>query len=119
MYDLILKKRNGQELTKEEIDFFVQGYTKGEITDYHAAALLMAIYLNGMNGKETTDLTMAMANSGEMMDCHEIADLVIDKHSTGGIGDKVTLILMPAIASLGVPVIKMSGRGLRIYWRND
>ncbi len=110
--EIIRKKRDKEELSKEEITYFINGYTSGEITDYHAAALIMAIYLNGMNLQETLDLTMSMAKSGEIMDFHNITDIVVDKHSTGGIGDKITLILMPIIASLGIPVIKMSGRGL-------
>lgn len=110
--DIIAKKRDKQELTKEEIEFFVNEYTKGNVTDYQASALIMAIYLNGMNSRETTDLTMAMTNSGETLDLSTIADTVVDKHSTGGVGDKITIILMPIIASLGIPVAKMSGRGL-------
>ena len=110
--DIIAKKRDKQELTKEEIEFFVNEYTKGNVTDYQAAALIMAIYINGMSSKETTDLTMAMTNSGETLDLSSISDIVVDKHSTGGVGDKITIILMPIIASLGIPVAKMSGRGL-------
>ena len=109
--DIIAKKRDNKELTKEEIEYFVEGYTKGEVTDYQASALVMAIYINGMNDQEITDLTLAMANSGEVLDLSDLGD-VVDKHSTGGVGDKITLILMPIIASLGVPVAKMSGRGL-------
>ena len=109
--DIIAKKRDKKELTKEEIEYFVNGYTNGEVTDYQASALVMAIYINGMNDQEITDLTLAMANSGEVLDLSDLGD-VIDKHSTGGVGDKITLILMPIIASLGVPVAKMSGRGL-------
>lgn len=110
--DIIAKKRDKQELTKEEIEFFVNEYTNGNITDYQASALIMAIYINGMNSRETTDLTLAMANSGEMLDLSSISNIVVDKHSTGGVGDKITIILMPIIASLGIPVAKMSGRGL-------
>ena len=110
--EIIIKKRDKKELSKEEIEFFIAGYTKGEITDYQAAALIMAIYLNGMTERETTDLAIAMANSGEILDLSDISNCIIDKHSTGGVGDKVSLILMPIIASLGVPVVKMSGRGL-------
>lgn len=110
--DIIAKKRDKQELTKEEIEFFVNEYTKGNVTDYQAAALIMAIYINGMNSRETTDLTMAMTNSGETLDLSSISNIVVDKHSTGGVGDKITIILMPIIASLGIPVAKMSGRGL-------
>ena len=109
--DIIAKKRDNKELTKEEIKYFVEGYTKGEVTDYQASALVMAIYINGMNDQEITDLTLAMAHSGEVLDLSDLGD-VVDKHSTGGVGDKITLILMPIIASLGVPVAKMSGRGL-------
>ncbi len=109
--DIIAKKRDNKELTKEEIEYFVEGYTKGEVTDYQASALVMAIYINGMNDQEITDLTLAMAHSGEVLDLSDLGD-VVDKHSTGGVGDKITLILMPIIASLGVPVAKMSGRGL-------
>ena len=109
--EIIAKKRDNQTLSKEEIEYFIQNYTVGEITDYQVAALIMAIYINGMNKQETTDLTMAMAHSGEILDLSEF-EIVVDKHSTGGIGDKVTIILMPIVASLGVPVAKMSGRGL-------
>lgn len=109
--DIIAKKRDRGSLSKQEIEYFVTEYTKGAITDYQAAALVMAIYINGMTEQETTDLTMAMAYSGEVLNLSEFG-IVVDKHSTGGIGDKVTLILMPVIASLGVPVAKMSGRGL-------
>lgn len=110
--EIISKKRDKQELSQEEINCFISGYTNGEITDYHAAALIMAIYLNGMTKEETTYLALAMANSGEMLNLSDISNCIIDKHSTGGVGDKVTLILMPIIASLGIPVAKMSGRGL-------
>ena len=109
---IIEKKRDKKELSKEEIEYFVKEYTEGNIEDYQAAALIMAIYLNGMNKKETAELTMAMAHSGEKLDLSDISDIIVDKHSTGGVGDKITIILMPIIASLGVPVAKMSGRGL-------
>ena len=109
--EIIAKKRDKKVLSKEEIDFFVKNYTNGNITDYQAAALIMAIYINGMNYEETTSFTLAMAHSGEVLDLSELG-IVVDKHSTGGIGDKITLILMPIIASLGIPVAKMSGRGL-------
>ncbi|MBO5348762.1 MAG: thymidine phosphorylase [Clostridia bacterium] len=109
--EIIAKKRDNKILTKEELNFFVENYTNGNITDYQAAALIMAIYINGMNYEETTNLTLAMANSGEVLDLSELGK-VVDKHSTGGIGDKITLILMPIIASLGIPAAKMSGRGL-------
>lgn len=110
--EIIAKKRDKKELEKEEIDYFIKEYTNGSITDYQAAALVMAIYLNGMSDEEITNLTLAMANSGEMLDLSRFGKNVVDKHSTGGVGDKVTLILMPIIASLGIPVAKMSGRGL-------
>ena len=109
--EIIAKKREKIELSKEEIDYFVKGYTLGEITDYQAAALVMAIFLNGMSEREITYLTLAMAYSGDVLDLSSLGE-VIDKHSTGGVGDKITLILMPVIASLGLPVAKMSGRGL-------
>ena len=109
--DIIAKKRDKEELTKKEIEFFVKGYTENSITDYQAAALVMAIYINGMNEREITDLTLSMAYSGDVLDLSSLGE-VVDKHSTGGVGDKITLILMPIVASLGIPVAKMSGRGL-------
>ena len=109
--EIIAKKRDRKELNKEEIQYFITEYTNGNVADYQAAALVMAIYINGMNEQEITDLTTAMANSGERLDLSDIGT-VVDKHSTGGVGDKVTLILAPIIASLGIPVAKMSGRGL-------
>ncbi len=109
--EIIAKKRDKKELTKEEIVYFVTNYTNGIIPDYQAAALTMAIYINGMNEEETTNLTLAMAHSGDILDLSGFGT-VVDKHSTGGIGDKATLILAPIIASLGIPVAKMSGRGL-------
>ena len=117
--DIIAKKRDKGVLTKEEIDFFIEGYTKGEITDYQASALAMAIYINGMNYEETKNLSLAMANSGERLDLSDISETIIDKHSSGGIGDKITLIVMPIVASLGIKVAKMSGRGLGITRRNN
>lgn len=112
--DIIENKKIGNELTKGEIEFFINGYNNGEITDYQAAALIMAICINGMTVDEISDLTIAMANSGEMLDLTDIASNTVDKHSTGGIGDKITLILMPIMASMGIPIVKMSGRGLGI-----
>ena len=109
---IIEKKRDKKELNKEEIEYFVNEYTSGNIEDYQASALIMAIYLNGMSKKETANLTMAMANSGEKLDLTDISKIIVDKQSTGGVGDKITIILMPIVASLGVPVAKMSGRGL-------
>ena len=110
--DIIAKKRDGKELSEEEIKYFIEEYTANRIEDYQAAALVMAIYINGMTYRETKDLTMAMANSGDILDLSKLGDNVVDKHSTGGVGDKVTLILAPLIASFGIPVAKMSGRGL-------
>lgn len=112
MYDLIMKKRNGNALSDEEINFMVQGYTKGEIPDYQMSAMTMAIYFQGMNKEETLALTMSMANSGDMLDLSEIKGIKVDKHSTGGVGDKTSLALTPMVAALGVSVAKMSGRGL-------
>jgi len=110
--DVIAKKRDGGELTAEEIQFFIQGYTRGDIPDYQAAAWCMAVLLQGMTHREAADLTMTMARSGDMLDLHQIAPFVVDKHSTGGVGDKTTLVVAPLVASQGLPVGKMSGRGL-------
>lgn len=112
--EIIDKKRQGKELSKSEIKYFIEGYTNGEIPDYQAAALIMAICINGMDEDEILALTMTMAETGEMLDLSDVSDCVIDKHSTGGVGDKVTLIISPIIASMGIPVAKMSGRGLGI-----
>lgn len=110
--DIIARKRDSFVLSKSEINWFVQGYTRGDIPDYQAAALLMAIYLRGMSRQEIADLTLAMVDSGDRLDLSDIADYWVDKHSSGGVGDKTSLIVLPLVASCGVPVAKMSGRGL-------
>jgi len=112
MYDLIIKKRNGEELSTEEINYFIEKYTSGDVEDYQASALLMAIFFKKMNMRETVDLTKAMMHSGDVIDLTAIEGIKVDKHSTGGVGDTTTLVLAPLIASCGVPVAKMSGRGL-------
>ena len=110
--DIITKKREKEELTKEEITFFVQGFANGEIPDYQASAWAMAVLLNGMTPRETTDLTLAIARSGDTLDLSDVVDIAIDKHSSGGVGDKTTLVVLPVVAACGLPVGKMSGRGL-------
>ena len=110
--DIIARKRDGLELSAEEIEFFVQGFTSGQIPDYQVAAWAMAVLLRGMTPRETTDLTMTMVRSGETLDLTSVAPWVVDKHSTGGVGDKTSLVVAPIIAALGLPVAKMSGRGL-------
>ena len=112
MTDIIEKKRDGGELTHTEIEFFIDGYVRGDIPDYQAAAWCMAVFFCGMTARETADLTLAMAHSGDMLDLHDIAPIVVDKHSSGGVGDKVSLVVAPLVAASGLPVGKMSGRGL-------
>ena len=110
--DIIIKKRDKKELTREEIRFFVHGISTGRIPDYQASAWAMAVLLNGMSPRETTDLTLAMAQTGEVLDMHEVVNIAVDKHSTGGVGDKTTISVLPIVAACGLPVGKMSGRGL-------
>lgn len=110
--DIIEKKKHGEILTSKEIDYMVQGYTRGEIPDYQMSAFLMAIYFKGMSREETSDLTLSFVNSGDRVDLSNIKGIKVDKHSTGGVGDKISLIVIPLVASVGIPVAKMSGRGL-------
>jgi pyrimidine-nucleoside phosphorylase len=110
--DIIIKKRDKQELTSQEIGFFIQGFTNGGIPDYQASSFAMAILLNGMTPSETTDLTLAMAHSGQVLDLSDVVDIAVDKHSSGGVGDKTSISVMPMVAACGLPVGKMSGRGL-------
>ena len=110
--EIIIKKRDGQELTKDEIQYFINGYTDDTIPDYQASAWAMAVLLNGMTDQETTELTLAMAASGDMLDLSGVVDIAVDKHSTGGVGDKTTIVVEPIVAACGLPVGKMSGRGL-------
>ncbi len=110
--DIIIKKRDKQELTSQEIEFFIKGFTDGNIPDYQASSFAMAILLNGMTPSETTDLTLAMARSGQVLDLSDVVDIAVDKHSSGGVGDKTSISVMPMVAACGLPVGKMSGRGL-------
>ncbi len=110
--DIIIKKRDKEELSTGEINFFIEGFVSGEITDYQASAWAMAVVLNGMNLRETTDLTLAIARSGATLDLSDVVDIAVDKHSSGGVGDKTTLVVLPVVAACGLPVGKMSGRGL-------
>ena len=110
--DIIIKKRDKQKLTSQEIDFFIEGFTNGDIPDYQASAFAMAVLLNGMTPFETADLTLAMARSGQVLDLSKVVDIVVDKHSSGGVGDKTSISVMPMVAACGLPVGKMSGRGL-------
>ncbi|MBE2182539.1 MAG: thymidine phosphorylase, partial [Anaerolineae bacterium] len=110
--EIIEKKRDGAELSKQEIEYFIDGVVSGEITDYQTAAWLMAVYIRGMASQEIVNLTLAMANSGDILDLHDLIEYAVDKHSSGGVGDKTTLAVLPLVAACGVPLAKMSGRGL-------
>src|SRR5512138_1570161 len=110
--DIIVKKRDKQELSKEEINFFVQGFVRDQIPDYQVSAWAMAVVLNGMTPQETADLTLAMVLSGRILDLSGVVDIAVDKHSSGGVGDKTSLVVLPMVAAAGLPVGKMSGRGL-------
>jgi pyrimidine-nucleoside phosphorylase len=110
--DLIIKKRDKEELTTQEINFFIEAYTRGDVKDYQASAWAMAVLLNGMTARETVDLTLAMVNSGDTLDLSDVVEIAVDKHSTGGVGDKTSLVVLPVVAACGLPVGKMSGRGL-------
>lgn len=110
--DIIIKKRDNLELTQAEIEFFIKGFVAGDVPDYQASAFAMAVLLNGMTARETTDLTLAMAQSGQMLDLSDVVDLAVDKHSSGGVGDKTSMAVLPMVAACGLPVGKMSGRGL-------
>ena len=112
VFDIIKKKRDNHKLSKEEINFFIAEYTSGKMPDYQASALLMAIFINGMDLEETTNLTIATMNSGDIIDLSKIDGQIVDKHSTGGVGDKTSIALGPMITACGVPVAKLSGRGL-------
>jgi len=110
--DIIIKKRDRIELTREEIEFFIKGFVSGDVPDYQAASFAMAVMLNGMTPRETTDLTLAMAYSGDTLDLSDVVDLAVDKHSSGGVGDKTSITVLPTVAACGLPIGKMSGRGL-------
>src|SRR5215510_16213478 len=108
--DIIIKKREKEELSREEIEFFIKGFVAGNVPDYQASAFAMAVLLNGMTPRETTDLTLAMADSGQTLDLRDVVDIAVDKHSSGGVGDKTSLTVLPTVAACGLPVGKMSGR---------